>query len=89
MVLPAVGAGRLCSVVSAGAGSRGVLFRAKAASFGVPALCGSMAVFVAFETLVDSGAADGSSNSSRFILPEELVGVNNHIGVHGGGKFHH
>lgn len=89
MLLLTVGVVRLCRIVAAGAGSRGVLFSAKAAYFGVPTLRGSVAIFIAFEALVDSGALDSSANSSRFILLKEFVGIDNHIGVHGGGEFHH
>ena len=89
MLLPIVGAGGLCRDVAAGVISRGVLFSAKATCLGVPTLRGSVTVFVAFEVLIDSGAAYSSSYSPRLVMPEELVGVDNHVGVHGGGKFHH
>ena len=89
MLLPTVGAGGLYKDVTAGAISRGVLFSAKATYLGVPTLRGSVTVFVAFEALIDGGAAYSSSYSPRLVMPEELVGIDNHVGVHGGGKFHH
>ena len=89
MSLPAIGAGRLCRDLMAGASSRGVLFSAKATYFRVPTLRGSVAVFVAFEALIDGGTADGLLNSPGLVLPEEFIGVDNHVGVHGGGKFYH
>ena len=89
MLLPTVGAGGLYRDVAAGAISRGMLFSAKATCLEVPTLRGSVTIFVTFKALIDGSATYSSSYSPRLVMPEELVGVNNHVGVHGGGKFHH
>ena len=89
MLLPTVSAGRLRRVIAAGISSCSVLFSTKAINFGVPTLRRLIAIFVAFKILVKSGALDSSMNSSYFILPKELISVDNYISVYKGGKFHH
>ena len=89
MILSTVSIDRLYSIVSTGAGSRGILFRVKAVSFRVPTLYRSIAVFIAFKILINSSTADSSTNSSCFILLEELISINNYISIYGRSKFHH
>ena len=66
-----------------------MLFSVKAACFGISVLRRLVTLFIAFEVLVDGSAADSLVNYSCFILLEELVGVDNHIGVYGGGEFYY
>ena len=89
MPLPIISIGRLYRDVMARVISRSVLFSVKAIYLGVPILRRLVVVFIIFETLVDSSAAYSLSNSPRLILLEEFVGINNHVGVYRGGKFHH
>ena len=89
MLLPIVGVGGLYRDVVARVISRSILFSAKAICLGVPTLRGSVTVFVIFKALINSGAIYSSSYSPRLVMLEELVSVDNHVSVYGGGKFYY
>ncbi len=66
-----------------------MLFSVKVIYFRVPILYRSVAIFIVFKVLVNSGTLDSFINSLYFILLKEFVGIDNYINIYRGGEFYY
>ena len=89
MLFSIININRFYRVILARVSSCSILFNIKVIYFRVFILCGSVAIFIIFKILVNSGAVDNPLNSLYFILLKELVGINNYINIYRGDEFYY